>query len=118
MLARLTFFVLLMLNAWTALSVIRIERLNAEAGLYLPRHIHDGKWRISPDNTPCDRLRELVNGIGLFQYLLAPLVIGLSAFVFVRKGPHTHHIVAIFTMAIGLAALGLAFYRDYLSSLV
>ena len=117
MISRLTFLVLLAVTVWVGVSAVRIERLNAEAGSYLPRHDDDGKWRGSSDDTPRDQLRELIGGIGLLQYLFAPLLVGLSVFHLARRESATRRVIAMCGGAVGLAALALAFYRGYFSSL-
>jgi hypothetical protein len=118
MLARFTLAVLVLLTLRVALSVIRIERLNAEAGHYLPRHDEDGKWRISRENIPCDQLRGLIQSVGLWQYLAAPGVIGLAAILYMRrrKSP-VSACVAVVCGLIGGIALLLVFYRGYFTSL-
>jgi hypothetical protein len=113
----LTFLVLLLVTVWVAVSAVRIERLNADAGVYLPRHDDDGEWRVSRDGTPRDQLRRLVSSIGLLQYLFAPLVVGLSALHLVRRESGKRRIVVACSGVVGLAALILAFYRGYFSSL-
>jgi hypothetical protein len=114
---RLTFLLLVGLTVWVVVSAVRIERLNAEAGYYLPRHDDDGKWRISRESTPRDQLRGLVSSIGLLQYLFAPLVAGLAAFHLSRREPAARRLLAACSGVVGIAALGLAFYRGYFSSL-
>ncbi len=118
MLTRFTFAVLIILTTWVAVSAIRIERLNAEAGHYLPRHDQDGKWRISRENTPRDQLRGLIHSVGLWQYLAAPGVVGLAAILYVtRQRSPVIASVAVVCGMVGGAALVLAFYRGYFPSL-
>ena len=117
MIIRITFLVLVVLTVWVAVSAVRIERLNAEAGYYLPRHDEDGKWRVSRDDTPRDQLRGLIIRVGLFQYLLAPLVVGLAAFHVARRDSATRRSLAACSGVVGLVALSMAFYRGYFSSL-
>ncbi|MCU0750423.1 MAG: hypothetical protein MUF13_12845, partial [Akkermansiaceae bacterium] len=105
------------MSVWVGLTTFRIERLNAQADYYLPRTDEDGKWRISQKATPHDQLRGLVGGIGLFQYLLAPLLIAFSALYFSRHKPASHRILAVCAASIGLVAVGLAFHRGYFTSL-
>ena len=117
MIIRITFLLLVGLTVWVAVSAVRIERLNAATGYYLPRHDDDGKWRISRESTPRDQLRGLVSSIGLLQYLFAPLVVGLSAYPFSRRDSAARRLLAACSGVVGIAALGLAFYRGYFSSL-
>ena len=107
------------LTLWVAVTAIRIERLNAESGIYLPRRgsSADGKWRISLQNSPRDRLRALVQGVGLLQYLLAPVTAALGLSLVARGGVLSVRIFAVFCTGIGLIALCLAFYRGYFTSL-
>src|SRR5262245_7595761 len=75
-LSRLSFAFALGLGLWVGIVAGVIELQNARAEFYLPRRdLHDGKWRLSMEDTPRDRLRGLVSGVGLFQYLLAPLCV-------------------------------------------
>ncbi len=117
MIVRLPLLAILAMTAWVGMSAFRIERLNADADFYLPRTDEDGKWRVSLDATPRDQLRGLVGGVGLLQYIVAPILIGLSAFYFTRHESASHRIIAVFGTLMGLAALGLAFYRGYFTSL-
>ena len=117
MIIRITFLVLLTLTVWVAVSAVRIERLNAEAGYYLPRHDEEGKWRVSREGTPHDQLRGLVTNVGLPQYVFAPLVVGLSAFYLSDRESATRRLLSACSGVVGLAALSLAFYRGYWSSL-
>lgn len=102
---------------WVTAVAIRIETQNAAAGYYLPRHDEPGKWRISRGNTPHDQLRILVSTVGLCQYLLAPLLIGLAAIPITRNNTPWQRWLGIGSAAVGLVALSLAFYRGYFSSL-
>src|SRR5437867_350241 len=88
MIYRITFALMIGLAVWVALSCVRVERLNAQAGFYLPRRDGgaDGQWRISRQNTPRDQLRGLIMSAGLLQYLFAPIVVGLAAFHLSRRG--------------------------------
>ena len=121
MIMRLYLLVLVALTAWVAVTAIRIERLNAEAEFYLPRQdSYDGKWRVFHRHTvriPRDELRGLVQGIGLLQYLLAPLLIGMSVIPLVMRTSATHRFWAMSSLIVGVVALGLAFYRGYFTSL-
>lgn len=117
MIRHITFLVLLVVTGWVGLCAVRIEKLNSDAGFYLPRHDDVGKWRISREGTPRDELRELVSGIGLLQYLLAPLVVGLSSYHFSRRDSAARRLLASCCGVIGIVSMALAFYRGYFSSL-
>jgi len=114
---RITFAVMVVLALWVLFAAVRIERLNAEAGYYLPRHDEDGKWRVSRESTSRDQLRGLITSVGLFQYVFAPLVVGLAAFHLGRRDSAMRRWLATFSGIIGLVALSFAFYRGYFSSL-
>jgi len=67
---RITFAVMVALAIWVGFVSVRIERMNAEAGYYLPRHDDDGTWRLSSLATPRDQLFRQVASIGCDQYFL------------------------------------------------
>ena len=103
---------------WVGHVAVRIEIQNAAAGYYLPRRDDEpGKWRISRENTPRDRLRGLVSTVGLWQYLLAPMSMALAADQVVRGSTPLRRWLGISSGVVGLLALSLAFYRGYFSSL-
>jgi hypothetical protein len=62
-------------------------------------------------------LRGLIMSAGLLQYLFAPAVVGLAAFHLSQRGPTQRRWTAVCAGAVGLAALSLALYRGYYSSL-
>jgi hypothetical protein len=107
------------LAIWVGFASFRIEQLNVQAGLYLPRRDGgaDGAWRVSRQNTPRDQLRGLVIGAGLLQYLFAPAVLGLAALHILRRDSAQRRWAAAFAGLVSLTALVLAFYRGYYSSL-
>jgi hypothetical protein len=107
------------LAAWTFIVAVRIELLNAEAGYYLPGRHGDtiGKWRISADDSPRDRLRGLVSRYGIWQYPLTVVLVFSSFFICVSSASMVKRWTAVCTGLIGLAALGLAIYREYFPSL-
>ena len=114
----LTFAIMVGLAVWVASVTVRIELQNAAADYYLPRRDGEpGKWRISREGTPRDELRGLVDTIGLFQYLLAPLVLVLSVVHVVRRSTPLRQRVAGICGFVGLVAWGFAIYRGYFSSL-
>ena len=119
MLQRLTLLLVIALAAWTLIVAVRIEQVNAEAGYYLPGRHGDaiGKWRISGENSPRDRLRGLVSGYGLWQYPLTLLLVLSSICICVRTASMLRRGTAICMGLIGLVALGLAIYRGYFPSL-
>lgn len=103
---------------------VDIEILNANAGYYLPRtdrnldgSFADGKWRISAQHTARDQLRSAVESIGLIQYLLASILLGLSVLMIVKKSTHSVRIFGSALMAISTIALCLCVYRGYFTSL-
>lgn len=103
---------------WVGAVAACIEVQNAAAGFYLPRKGEDvGKWRVSRDGSPRDSLRGLVSILGPVQYILASflLILGLG---YARFGnTRSARRLAAASALVGLLALGLAFYRGYLSSL-
>jgi hypothetical protein len=115
---RIALAVLLGLGVWVLTTAVRIEVLNAEAGYYLPRgNDGDGKWRISLDNTPRDQLRGMIQTIGLLQYLLAPVLIGLSITSFFIYRCARARFVAASAGVCACIGLGFALYRAYFESL-
>jgi len=114
---RITFAVMVALTVWVVFVAVRIERLNAEAGFYLPRQDEGGKWRISRENEPRNQLRGLVGNVGLLQYLFAPLLVGLAAFHSARRDSAMRRCLAVSSGILGLVALSFALYRAYLPSL-
>src|SRR5262245_29291577 len=99
-------------------SAIRIEILNAQAENYLPRKVlDDGKWRMSPNNSPRDRLRVIVESYGLLQYLLAPFLFVISILMWPRHLPSFVRAIVIIYAIIAVCAMLLMFYRGYFSSL-
>jgi hypothetical protein len=117
--SRVAYMALAVLTLWVAYTCVSIELQNARAGYYLPRRDGgaDGAWRLSPNNTPRDQLHGLIQTIGLLQYLLAPLLVCAATYILSRRSPATFRWIAVLGIAVGLVALGLAFYRGYLHSL-
>jgi hypothetical protein len=117
--SRLTFALTLGLGIWVGVVAGVIEFQNARADFYLPRRdLHDGKWRISIEGAdPRDRLRGLVSGVGLLQYLLAPLCIILGIVHSLREREAWRRRVAFVCWVVGSVAFVLAAYRGYLSSI-
>jgi hypothetical protein len=76
-----------------------------------------GKWRISRENTSRDQLRELVLAVGLWQYLLAPLLVVLAGIHITRSNTPGQRRLGFGSAAAGLVAVSLALYRGYFSSL-
>ena len=114
----------MLLTAFVLYSATRIEVLNMRAGYYLPRRdrdpdgtLADGKWRISPDNTPRDQLRDAVQTLGLMQYVLAPLLLIFSLVVFFKTKRSWTSVAATFSMFAAAVAISLMLYRDYYGSL-
>jgi hypothetical protein len=110
---------MMLLTLWVAGVAIQIERVNAEAGYYLPGRHGDniGKWRLSRDGLPRDRLRGLVSGSGLLQYPLGLAVIGLAFSHFVPPASRERRWAAVCCGIVGMIAIGLGFYRQYFASL-
>jgi hypothetical protein len=108
------------LAVWVASTSVRIEWWNAQAGIYLPRHDEEAgtKRRVSfRQIIPRDELRELVSTVGLMQYLFAPLVVGFAAFYLSRDASAQRPWFAACAGVAGFAALSLAVYRGYYTSL-
>ncbi len=112
-------------------TAVRIELLNADAGHILPRMSElrgTGelvKWRSHPNpTTPADiaqnQLREVVSTWGLSQYPLALATMFFALFIpyrSARRGGIPIAIISTVVMLIALAAIALAMYRGYWSSL-
>lgn len=62
-------------------------------------------------------LRDLVEGLGLLQYLLIPILIVISVILIKRNNPKTYRILAFMSMLLGLISGFLVFYRGYFESL-
>jgi hypothetical protein len=62
-------------------------------------------------------LRGLIVSAGLLQYLLAPLLVGLASVHLARRESAMQRFLALGSGVVGLAALSLALYRGYYSSL-
>lgn len=117
-LSRPSFLLMIGLGLWVSVVAGVIEGQNARADYYLPRQDrYDGKWRVSVEGTPRDRLRDLVSGVGLFQYLLAPLCIAMGAVHACRESAIWRRRVAVVVCGTGAMALALAVYRGYFESL-
>ena len=115
---RFTFAVMIGVALWVTTAAVRIEIQNAAASYYLPRRDDEsGKWRISRENTPRDRLRGLVSTVGLWQYFLAPVLMALAAIHITRRNTPTQRGLGFGSGVVAVMALGLAFYRGYFSSL-
>ena len=116
--SRLSFALTVGLGIWVGVVAGVIEFQNARADFYLPRRdLHDGKWRISMEDTPRDRLRGLVSGVGLLQYLLAPLCVVFGVIHSRRESAAWRRRVAVVCWIVGSVAFILAAYRGYLSSI-
>ena len=114
---RVTLALIFGLSLWVITTAFRIEVLNAEAGYYLPRRDRsDSKSRIFPNDTAQDPLRDIVQTVGLLQYLLAPALIVSALVSFFNFTCIRARLVAGVAGAFGCIALGLALYRGYLSS--
>jgi hypothetical protein len=117
--------IVMVLLAGTVLqTAARIEVMNIRAGNYLPRSdrnpdgsFSDGKWRISPDNTPRDQLRGLVETFGLAQYVLAPLLLLFAIAVYLKSRRWWAKAAAVFSLSVAGIAISLMFYREYYQSL-
>jgi hypothetical protein len=107
-------------TVWIAVTGIRIEQLNAQAGYYLPRRDGgaDGKWRVSINASPRNELRDVVSGAGLWQYLLAPAVAVVATWLSGQKstGKALRRCCQV-CAAVALVFLSLAWYRGYFTSL-
>ena len=115
---RLSFAILVGLSLWVGVVAGVIEVQNARAGYYLPRRdLEDGKWRVSRADTPRDKLRGLVGGVGLLQYLISPFVVLLGIYHATHTAVRSRWILSITALLVAVVAGGLAFYRDYLGSL-
>lgn len=119
MIHRIIFVVMLILTILCINTALQIEILNAKDNFYLPRNDDcvDGKWRISPYNTPRDQLREWINGPGLLQYILAPVLLFLSIFQIKRKDSIIRKIISVFCFICSIICIILMIYRGYFSSL-
>jgi len=113
-----------LLTAFVVQTAVRIEVLNFQAGSYLPRKdrnpdgtLADGKWRVSLENGPRDRLRALVETFGLLQYLLAPLLLIFAIFVLLKSRGSWVKIVATLSLVVSTIAMSLTLYREYYQSL-
>ena len=107
------------LTFWVVLTAVRIERLNAQSGYYLPRRDGgtDGKWRQSLQRSPRDQLRDLVGSIGILQYLFAPLAFVVGLFGAARLHSFPARTFSGLCSLLALVCLGLALYRGYFTSL-
>jgi len=105
------------LTTWLVFTAVRIERLNAAAGNFLPRHDEGGKWRMSLRHTAHDQLREAVGTIGLGQYVLAPAVVILGAGLALRHRAIAVRAFVVCTSVVAFVCLGCAWYRGYFASL-
>ncbi len=118
MINRITFIVMIIFTIIGINTAIQIEILNAKANFYLPRDdCIDGKWRISPNNTPRDRLRGWVNGPGLLQYVLAPMVLFLSIFQLKKKVSNIRKMLSIICLICSILLISIMIYRGYFTSL-
>jgi len=113
-------FILMLIVAIVCLNTtITIEVLNAKANYYLPRNddCADGKWRISQYETPRDRLRGWVNGPGLLQYILAPLLLLLSIIQIKPNVSNIRKRISIICLVFSILCISVMVYRGYFSSL-
>jgi hypothetical protein len=113
-----------LLTALVVQTAVRVEVLNFQAGNYLPRSdrnpdgtLADGKWRVSPENSPRDQLRGLVATFGLMQYLLSPLLLIFAIVLLFKSRRFWDKAGAIFSMVLSTIAMSLMFYREYYQSL-
>ena len=100
--------------------MVWIEVLNAWSGFYLPRDltIDSGPWRQSLAHTPRDRLRDVVDSVGLLQYPLVPVAFFLGLCLFAdtratRWSRWTSIMVLLGSLLAGTSVL----YRGYFTSL-
>ena len=115
---RITLAVMIGVVLWVTTAAVRIEIQNAAASYYLPRRDDEpGKWRMSRDNTPRDRLRGLVATVGIGQYFLVPVLMALATIQIARRSTPTQQGLGFVCGVVAVIALGLAFYRGYFSSL-
>jgi hypothetical protein len=105
-------------------TAVRIEVLNIQAGNYLPRKdrnpdgtLADGKWRVSGENTPRDRMRDVVQTAGLQQYFLAPLLLILSIIVSAMSIRPWARATGMLSGSVAAIAITLMLYRQYFQSL-
>jgi len=117
-------FAMFLLTAFVVQTAVRIEVLNFQAGSYLPRKdrnpdgtLADGKWRVSLENGPRDRLRALVETFGLLQYLLAPLLLIFAIFVLLKSRRSWVKIGATLSLVVSTIAMSFTLYREYYQSL-
>jgi hypothetical protein len=116
--SRFSFAVMVGLALWVVAVAAVIEFQNARADYYLPRRDrHDGKWRISMEDAPRDRLRGLVGGVGLFQYLICPLVAMLAVYHAMHAAVRSRRILSITAGVAAFVVGALTLYRDYIGSL-
>ncbi|MEP6820708.1 MAG: hypothetical protein ABJA18_14330 [bacterium] len=115
--------VVIILTVLVLQTAARIEVLNMRAGNYLPRRdrnlvgASDGKWRISQENTPRDQLRNLVQTLGLAQYVLAPLLLMLGIADFLKSKGSWARAAAVSGVFVATMAISLMLYRQYYQSL-
>jgi hypothetical protein len=116
--------VMFLLTVFVVQTAVRVEVLNIQAGDYLPRKdrnpdgtLADGKWRVSLENTPRDRLRGLVETFGLLQYVLAPLLLGVAIVVLLKSSRSWVKVGATLSLVLSVIAMSLMFYREYYQSL-
>lgn len=106
------------LALWVIVVAGAIEFQNARAGYYVPRgNDGNGKWRISRQDTPRDRLRGLIGRVGLFQYLLSPAVLVLAVSHALQSTVPSRRKLSIWAGLLAIVAGLLAVYRDYIGSL-
>lgn len=116
--ARVAQVVVVLLVAWVVVVAVRIEVLNAVAGTFLPRQdAESGKWRVRADDSASHDLREAVATFGQLQYLVALLLLALSALELRRSADVWGRALAGSGVTVAIGALGLAVYRGYFSSL-
>ena len=116
--------IMLVLAALVFQTAVRIEVLNAQAGYYLPRKdrtpdgsFSDGVWRISQESTPRDQLRGVVRTFGLLQYVLAPLLLAVSALAAEKSKPKWAKVAGFIVMLAAAIAIWLMLHREYYQSL-
>src|ERR1700754_4491086 len=116
--------VLILLTTIVLYTAVRIEVLNIQAGNSLPRKdrnpdgtLADGKWRVSPENTPRDRLRDVVQTAGLRQYFLAPLLLILSIVMSLKSIRSWARAAGMLSGSVAAIAITLMLYREYYQSL-
>jgi EamA domain-containing membrane protein RarD len=74
-------------------------------------------WRISQEITPRDQLRGVVRTFGLLQYVLAPLLLAVSALAAKKSKPRWAKVAGFIVMLAAVIAIWLMLHREYYQSL-